>query len=267
VSVRRVRAQAGMELRLLLRNGENLLVTIAIPLGLLLFFSTVDVLDVGQEPVDFLYPGMLAVAVMSTGMVSLAIATGFERSYGVLKRLGATPLRRTELIAAKVAAVLVIEILQVGALTALALLLGWRPVPGVAGPAVAVLAVLLGTAAFVGVGMAMAGRLRAIGTLALTNAVFVALLLVSGVVFPLASLPGPAVAVARLLPTTALADVLRAALGGSGPAAAALLVLAVWAVVAPAVAAAGFTWEEPVRPPGRTGPRRRPSRRTAAPDR
>ena len=248
-----------MELRLLLRNGENLLVTIVIPAGLLLFFATVDVVDLGAEPVDFLYPGMLAVAVMSTGMVSLAIATGFERSYGVLKRLGATPLRHSELIAAKVLAVLVIELLQVGVLTALALVLGWRPAAGMSGLLLAVLAVLLGTAAFVGLGMAMAGRLRAVATLALTNAVFVVLLLVSGVVFPLESLPAGVSALARLLPTTALAAVLRASLAGDGLIGSGLAVLAAWAAVAPAVAAAGFTWEEPVRRQGRTARRRQPS--------
>jgi ABC-2 type transport system permease protein len=249
-----------MELRLLLRNAENLLVTIVIPVGLLVFFATTEVLAIPGEPVTFLFPGMVAVAVMSTGMVSLAIATGFERSYGVLKRLGATPLRRGELIAAKVLAVLVIEVLQLAALTTLAVLTGWRPSGGAMGIAVALVAVLLGTAAFVGVGMAMAGRLRAVATLALTNAVFVVLLLVSGVVFPLESLPGPVAAVARLLPTTALATVLRAALDGAGLAGSALAVLAAWAVAAPAIAAAGFTWEEPVRPPARRAPRRQPSR-------
>ena len=260
MSGRRVRAQAAMELRLLLRNGENLLVTIVIPAGLLLFFATVDVLDISGAAVDFLYPGMLAVAVMSTGMVSLAIATGFERSYGVLKRLGATPLRRGELIAAKVAAVLVIEALQVAVLTGLAVALGWRPGAGAGGLVVALLGLLLGTGAFVGLGMTMAGRLRAVGTLALTNAVFVLLLLVSGVVFPLGSLPDAMAAAARLLPPAALADLLRGARPHGGAAGAPLLVLGVWALAAPAAAAAGFTWEEPVRPPGRTARRRRPSR-------
>lgn len=260
MSGRRVRAQAAMELRLLLRNGENLLVTIVIPVGLLLFFATVDVLDIDGRPLDFLYPGMLAVAVMSTGMVSLAIATGFERSYGVLKRLGATPLRRSELVAAKVVAVLVIESLQVAALTALAVALGWRPAAGAGGVAVALLGLLLGTAAFVGLGLAMAGRLRALATLALTNALFVVLLLVSGVVFPLDALPAALAGGARLLPTAALASVLRSALGAGGMSAAALGVLAVWAVVAPAVAAAGFTWEEPATPGARRAPRRQPSR-------
>src|SRR5688572_29188327 len=165
---RRIAAQARMELRLLLRNGENLLVTLGIPAGLLMFFSLVDVLDLGEGAVNFLLPGMLTVAVMGSAMVSLAIATGFERSYLVLKRLGATPLTRLELIAAKAAAVLVTLTLQVVVLVTTALLLGWR-VPAANGSRAVLLVLVglvLGTAAFAGIGMAMAGRLRALTTLA-----------------------------------------------------------------------------------------------------
>ena len=242
----RVMAQAAMELRLLLRNGENVLVTLGIPVGLLVFFSTVRVLPVDGPPVDFLLPGMLTVGVMGSAMVSLAISTGFERSYLVLKRLGATPLRRWELIAAKALATTVTLALQVMVLCAVAMVLGWRVQPANVPHAalVGVVALVLGAAAFAGLGMAMAGRLKALLTLALVNGLFVVLLLVSGVVFPLGSLPSGLADVARLLPSGALAEVLRSAFDGSGRVLAPLGVLAVWAVVAPAMAAALFTWEE-----------------------
>lgn len=241
----RIRAQAGMELRLLLRNGENLLVTIGIPVGLLLFFSTVDVLPLDGDPVDFLLPGMLTVAVMGSSLVSLAIATGFERSYLVLKRLGATPLTRSELIVAKAAAVAVILALQVVVLVAVAAALGWRVEGANAARAaiVAAGALLLGAAAFAGLGLAMAGRLRALATLALVNGLFVLLLLVSGVMFPVASL-GPLAPAARLLPSAALAQVLRSAFAGSGRLVGPLLVLALWAVAMPMLAAGLFRWQE-----------------------
>lgn len=234
-----------MELRLLLRNGENLLVTLGIPVGLLLFFTAVDVLALPQRPVDFLLPGMLTVAVMGSAMVSLAIATAFERSYLVLKRLGATPLRRGELVAAKAAAVVVTLLLQVTVLVGAALVLGWRVEAANVGRAAVIAAagLLLGVAAFAGIALAMAGRLRALATLGLVNGLFVVLLLVSGVMFPLSSLPRPLAAAAGVLPSAALAQLLRAAFDGSGPVIAPLGVLAAWAGVMPALAAAVFRWD------------------------
>ena len=243
---RRVRAQLRMELRLLLRNGENLLVTLGIPVALLVFFATVDVLDLGPDRLAFLVPGVLTVAVMGSSMVSLAIATGFERSYLVLKRLRATPLTRGELVTAKGLAVAVMLALQVAVLLATALLLGWRV--QAAGLARAVLlgslSLLLGTAAFAGIGLSIAGRARALTTLAVINGLFVVLLLISGVVFPLESLPAPLGAAARILPSAALAQMLRSTLTPGGPFVAPGIVLTLWAVAAPVAAAALFRWEE-----------------------
>jgi ABC-2 type transport system permease protein len=235
-----VRAQALMELRLTLRRGESLLLTVAIPLGLLAFFGTVDVLDVS---LGVLVPGIVALAVMSTAMTGLAIATGFERQYGVLKRLGATPLPRSGLLAAKTLSVLAVEALQVVLVCGLGLLLGWRP--GSVGRAVvAGLAfVVLGTAAFAGLGLLMAGTLRAEATLAAANGLYLVLLLVSGMVVPLASLPGALRAVARVLPSGALAEGLRSAFGAPGPVVRPALVLTAWAAVALGTAAAAFRWE------------------------
>jgi ABC-2 type transport system permease protein len=234
-----LRAQTLMELRLTLRRGESLLLTLAIPLGLLAFFGTVDV--IGGVTVGFLVPGIVALAVMSTAMTGLAIATGFERQYGVLKRLGATPLPRSGLLLAKTLSVLAVETLQVALIVVLGLVLGWRPSGG--GAAGAVAFVVLGTAAFAGLGLLMAGRLRAEATLAAANGLYLVLLLVSGMVVPLAKLPGELRAVARALPSGALAEGLRASFGGSGGLARPLLVLAVWAVAALAAAAATFRWE------------------------
>lgn len=246
MSGRRVAAQTTMELRLLLRNGENLLVTLGIPVSLLVFFSQVDVLDLGESPLDFLLPGMLTVAALGSAMVSLAIATGFERSYLVLKRLGATPLRRSELVAAKALAVGSTLVLQTLVLVVVATLLGWGVADANRQRAVliAVPALILGALAFAGVGMAMAGRLRALTTLALVNGVFVLLMLVSGVLFPLESLPGFLAAAAKLLPSAALAQVLRSAFAAHGPVVGPMGVLALWAFAAPLVAAAVFRWEE-----------------------
>lgn len=241
--LRRLTAQTGMELRLTLRNGESLLVTFGIPMVLLVFFSLVDVLPLTGSPVAFLVPGVLALSVMSTAMVALGIATGFERSYLVLKRLGASPLRRSELVGAKVLTVVAIELVQVALVLVVAVVgLGYRAPGAVAG--LAVLAIALGTAAFAGIGLAAAGRLRALATLALLNAAYLGLLLVSGIAFPLDRLPSGLATAARFLPSTALADVLRAALAGTAAGVAAgLVVLVVWAIAAVTLAVRVFRWE------------------------
>ena len=152
---RALRAQVAAETQMTLQRGETLLVTIGIPVVLLVFFSLVPVLPTGtRHRVDFLAPGVVALAVMSTAMVSLGIATAFERSYGVLKRLGATPLGRPALLGAKIVSVMTVEVIQVVVLVGVALALGWRPHPAAG---LAVIALLLATVAFCGIGLAMAG--------------------------------------------------------------------------------------------------------------
>jgi len=237
--------QTRTELRLSLRQGEQVLVSIGIPLLVLVFFSLVEVLPVPDgfaEPVDFLTPGVLALAVMSSAMVSLGIGTGFERQYGVLKRLGTTPLGRPRLIAAKITMVLGIEVVQAVVLVGAALLLGWRA--SGSDVVLAIPALVLGTAAFAGIGLLMAGTLRGTVTLALANGLYVVLLLLGGMIIPLDELPAPVRSIAELLPAAALAETLTAALteGITAPAKA-WVVLVVWAVAAPAAAAALFEWE------------------------
>jgi ABC-2 type transport system permease protein len=159
----------------------------------------------------------------------------------VLKRLGSTPLGRGRLLTAKMASIAVVEILQVVLLVVVALALGWSPGGQVA---LTIPAVLLGTAAFAGLGLLMAGGLRAEVTLAAANGFYLLLLLLGGMIFPLSKLPRFLRDVAKGLPAGALSDALHGALttGASVPARA-WIVLAAWAVVAPALAARVFRWE------------------------
>lgn len=242
---RMVAAQAGMELRILLRNGEQVVLTLVIPVLLLVAFSTVSILDLGADPrVDFLAPGVIALAVMSTAFTGQAIGTGFERRYGVLKRLGATPLPRFGLLAAKTLAVLAVQAVQVAVLSAVALGLGWSPAVSVPGLACAVLLVFAGTAAFSSFALLMAGTLRAEATLAAANLAFVVLLGLGGVVFPVDRFPEGAQPVISSLPITALAGGLRAVLAeGAAFTPVPLLVLAVWAAAGAALASRFFRWE------------------------
>ncbi|MCP2341269.1 ABC-2 type transport system permease protein [Actinomadura rupiterrae] len=239
---RMIAAQTGYELRALLRNGEQLLLTLIIPVVLLTLFSATSLLDLGPgKRVDFLAPGILALAVMSTAFTGQAIGTGFERRYGVLKRLGATPLPRAGLIAAKTLTVVLVEILQAVVIGAVALALGWHPHGD---PFSVAVLLLLGTAAFSGFGLLMAGTLRAEATLAAANLVYILLLAVGGVVFPLTKFPDGVRAALELLPISALADGLRQVLQhGTALPGKPLLVLAVWAVAGLALAARFFRWE------------------------
>jgi ABC-2 type transport system permease protein len=235
--------QLRAELRRAAGNGEQLLLTLGIPVLLLVFFSLVDVLPTGtKEPIDFLAPGILALATMSTAMVSLGIATGFDRGYHVLKRLGTTPLGRPRLIAAKIGSVIVIEVVQFAVLIPVAFALGWDP--DSPNWLLAVLGVAVGTVAFAGIGLTFAGRLPAEVNLAALNGLYLVLLLLGGMVIPFAKLPGPIRGVAHVLPSGALADVLRETLSNAGTQPTrSWLVLCIWAIVTPLLAARLFRWD------------------------
>ncbi|MGY6500008.1 MAG: ABC transporter permease [Acidimicrobiales bacterium] len=241
--MRALAAQTRTELSLTLRNGEQLLLTLGIPVLVLVFFSTVDVLplpDGTEDAIDFLAPGVLTLALLSTAFTGLAIGTGFDRQYGVLKRLGATPLGRPRLLAAKTASVLVTLVLQYSVLVPLAVVLGWRPevdVPVVVG------AVALATIAFCGLALLMAGTLPGLVTLAAANGVYVVLLLFGDIVIPIEELPAPVAAVTGLLPTAALSELMRAGTGPDATNTAAWAVLVGWAIAAPAAASRLFRWE------------------------
>jgi len=254
--VRAVAAMTAMELRLVLRRGENLFATIVIPTLVLVLFSSISILPTGAgRPVDFLLPGAIALGIVATSLVSLGITTAYDRSYGVLKRLGGSPLSRAELIVARLLTVLIVELVQIALLIATAtVLLGWSAGSSGAGSAVLfVVTVLLGTIAFAGLGLLLAGTLRAETLLALANLLFLVFLVVGGIIVPIDRLPGPLAAIAAALPAAPLAELLRDALGSAAGAGAAgaggvdlvtpLGLLAAWAAVAVGAAAAAFRWE------------------------
>ena len=239
-------ALSANELRLVLRRGEGLLVTFVIPAGVLLVFSSFDTTGgtgAGQ-PVDRLLPGSISLAVIGASLVSLAITTGYERAYGVLKRLGGSPAGSSVVVAAKTSSVIVVELVQLVLLVGIAVgVLGF-----VAGPTASVPLVLgalvLGTVAFAGLGLLMAGTLRAEATLALANLLFLVCLVLGGIVIPLDRLPDAIAAVAGVLPPAVLTQALAIGLGtttadATGP----MLLLAGWAVLFAVLAARRFRWD------------------------
>ncbi|MDT0187268.1 ABC transporter permease [Microbacterium sp. ARD31] len=245
---RMVLAQSRMEARLMLRNGEQLLLAIVIPVivlvGGVVGADRIGVDLDGHRPVDILTPGVLALAVMSTAFTSVAIATGFERRYGVIKLLGSSPLPRHGLLLGKVLALLNVVVLQLVVLVVVGLALGWEPtlddpLRSVAGAA---LALGLGTAAFAALGLLVAGVLRAEATLALANLVYLLLMAGGGVVLP-TSTYGAASGVISWLPSGALGEAMREALVHATVDTRSLLVLVGWAIVGTLLTARTFRWE------------------------
>jgi ABC-2 type transport system permease protein len=252
-ALRAAAALTAMELRLTARRGENVLVTLIIPVAVLLFFAGTSIVPgIDRDPVGFLLPGAIALAIVAAGLVNLGIATAYERAYGVLKRLGGAPLPRWGLIAAKLSAILVLELVQVIVLIAVAaLVLHWKPGPAWS-PALLVVAVALGTLAFAGLGLLLAGTLRAEATLALANGLFLGFLMLGGIVLPVDHLPAFLQPIAAVLPATALADLLRIAFDavpGAVPGAGATsatglaVLLAAWGIVATGLAILRFRWD------------------------
>jgi ABC-2 type transport system permease protein len=237
-ALRRVLAQAGLELRITLRNGEQLLLSLVIPLVLMVALARGPLTVEGG--IDSLAPGVLALAVMSSSFTGLAIGTGFERRYGVLKRLGATPLGRGGLLAGKALAVVGLQVVQIALVCAAAYALGWRP--AVSWPAT-LATLVLGSACFAGLGMLMAGVLRAEATLAAANLVWFLLVLGGGIVVALSDYPAGLQGPLALLPSAALAEGLRSALGGGGLDEQAVAVLVAWSAVGYGLAARTFRWD------------------------
>jgi ABC-2 type transport system permease protein len=234
--------QAAMEIRLTLRRGESLVLTLVIPVLLLVGIDKLDALRLpGGDRAAFLVPGVLALAVMSTAFTGQAISTGFERSYGVLKRLGASALPRWGLLLAKSLAVLVILAGQCVIVGVVGFALGWRPdLRGIV-PALALIA--LAAAAFSGLALLMAGTLRAEATLAGANLLYLLLGAAGGIAVPLTTAPDAVRTVLQWLPITALTDGLRAVLGGDPAPGRVWLILVLWAVVTITAAARTFRWE------------------------
>ena len=239
----RIRAQAGFETRTVLTNGEQLLVSILLPALALIGLAVADVPDLGAgRRVDIAVPGVIALAVVSTAFTGQAIATAFDRRYGLLRLLGVTPLGPRGLLAGKAVAVLAVIAVQTVVLGALGLGFGWHP--HWSGLPLAVLLILLGAWAFVGLALLLAGALRSEGVLAVANLIWVLLLLGGGLLLPTRELPAGLADVVRLLPSGALGDGLRAALAHDGTAWQPLLVLLVWSLASSALLTRVFSWSD-----------------------
>lgn len=239
--VARILRHGGYETRAMLRNGEQLVLAVVLPVMALFGLAFTDLIDgVADRRIDAAAPGVLALCVMSTAFTGQGIATGFDRRYGVLRFLSTTPLGRAGLVFGKAIAVVAVLLVQLVVVGGTALAMGWRPVP--AGIPLGLFLLLLGAAAFTALGLWIAGTVRPEATLAITNLVWVLLAAAGGILIPGTRLPGAMQSVVDLLPSAALGDALRAALIEGRLDGAALVILLVWALLAGFAATRWFKW-------------------------
>lgn len=238
----RVRAQSQFELRILLANGEQILLTLLIPMILLVAMTMLPILDLGPgSRIDIVLPGIIALAIMSTAFTALAISVGFDRRYGVLKLLGSSPISRFQLLIAKLVAVLVLEAVQVLMACTVAWILGWSPQGN---PLSVLVLCLAGTAAFAALGMALAGLLRAEVTLAAANGIYILLLLGGGIMIPTSAVPRWLGDLGSALPSGALGNGLREVMANGGPIPwQSVVVLLCWFIAGALIASRTFKWE------------------------
>lgn len=243
---RRVVSQTRYEALTMLRNGEQLLLLVILPVIALIALSRMDLLDSvlppGASRLDYAVPGVMALSVISNAFSGQGIQTGFDRRYGVLRQLATTPLGRSGLIAGKLGAILLVLTAQAVLIGAVAWFMGWHPSLSILLAAAPVL--LLGAVAFTGLGLLAAGTMRAEATLAVVNLLWVLLAVAGGTLAPAAAMPDWLAPLIGLLPSAALADSLRHVMVPGAPAAllGPILVLAAWAALAWAATARWFRW-------------------------
>lgn len=237
--LRRITATAGLELRVTLRNGEQLLLALVIPLVALIGGTVVTLIDLPEPRIDAVLPGVVVLAVFSSAFTSQAITTGFDRRYGVLKRLAAAGVGRAQLLAGKCAATLAVMAGQLVVLGVTAVALGWQPHGN---PFWTLAVILLGAAACVGLALLLGGTLRAEAVLALANLIWLVFVAVGGVVVPLDQAPAALRAIGELTPPGAMSQALRAAMDGGAPSATSLLILLAWVVIGWAATVRWFRW-------------------------
>ncbi len=238
---RRILQQGRYETATMLRNGEQLVLMIVMPLlGLFALVATPLLDNMGSSRVAMATPGILALCALSTAFTGQGIATGFDRRYGVLRYLSTTPLGRGGLIAGKGIAVLCALGLQVALISVVAVFLGWRP--PLAGVLLGIPLLILGAAAFTALGLLIAGTVRPEATLAITNLGWILFAAVGGIVLPAGKFSSTLAGVVEWLPSGALGNLLRAALIESRLDVAGLLVLLAWTAVSAVAAVKWFKW-------------------------
>ena len=237
----RILNQGRYEAATMLRNGEQLILAVVLPLMALVALTVTPVLDgLGTSRVNMATPGILALCAMSTGFTGQGIATGFDRRYGVLRFLSTTPLGKAGLIAGKGIAVVAVLVIQVVLVSIVAAFLGWEP--SWSGLPLAALSLLVGAAAFTALGLLVAGTARPEATLAVTNLLWIVLAAVGGIIIPASNLSQTMQPFVEILPSAALGEAMRSALIDSAFNIPATLILLAWTILGGLAAVRWFKW-------------------------
>ena len=227
------------------RNREAAFFTFLFPILLLVLIGSVY----GDEPIEgvdaptFLLVGLLGYGVAANAFAGLAITLVIRREAGVLKRVRGTPLGPGTYLAAVIGSTLVVIGLEVVAQLLLGVYVLGAEWPDQ--PMVFAAAILVGTAAFAALGIAVTTAVKtAEGSSAVVNAIFLPMAFISGVFFSTADMPAFLEAISEVLPLTYLLELIRAAfLPGEGFAPSALVAVSLWGLAGLIVALRRFRWE------------------------
>jgi ABC-2 type transport system permease protein len=245
--VRLLLHQFRAEQKLFWRSRELAFFTFLLPIVFYLMLASAygdeDIEGVGGY--QFLLAGMIGYGAAATTFAGLALLLVIRRESGVLKRLRATPLPASTYIAAVLASIIVIYLLEAAILVALARIAFDVPLPGSLLSLVVVLLVGAGSFAALGVGLTALIR-SAEGSSAMVNAIYLPVSFISGAFFTERALPPVLRAIGDVLPLSHLIRLSRDVIAFDEPVSdhlGAVAVVAAWGLAGLAVAVRGFRWE------------------------
>jgi len=232
--------QGAWEFRLSLKNGEQFLLLVVIPVAVFLTLTQTAVIGGGKWDIAEAFSVSITVSVLAAGFTSLAIATAFERRSGTLVTMGVTPISRVELVTGKTLSTVYLAAISALILGVVALVLGWRPTLSAT---LIPLILILGIASVTGFAFLLAGTVRAEAVLALANGIFVFAMIFGGIVFQYSGIVGTVI---ELFPPAALSNCMSHALDStpldSPPLLVSIGVLLAWSVAGTLASAKFFKW-------------------------
>ena len=232
--------QGAWEFKLSLKNGEQFLLLVIIPVAVFLTLTQTAVIGGGKWDIAEALSVSITVSVLAAGFTSLAIATAFERRSGTLVTMGVTPISRVELVTGKTLSTVYLAAISALILGVVALVLGWSPTLSAT---LIPLILILGIASVTGFAFLLAGTVRAEAVLALANGIFVFAMIFGGIVFQYSGILGTVI---DLFPPAALSNCMSHALDStpqdSPPLLVSIGVLLAWSVAGTLASAKFFKW-------------------------
>lgn len=244
-----MRGQIAIETKLFLRRKDDLFWTLAYPILMMAFFGLIygdqSWPEYGMRAIDYVMPGLLILGLMVTGVMTTAGGFAEEREKGIYRRLSLTPLKRSTLIAGQVIHRYLVILVQ----TVLLLLVGILAFKVKIGGNYFLFWLLMtfGALCFLSIGFALTGFIKtARSATPICMTVFLILMFLGSIFFPLSVMPGFLKAVSNTLPSTHLGDALRLVIingAGIGEIWKPLLIVGGWTVACLAITMKFFRWQ------------------------